>query len=108
MKIIGRSAAQRVDLRTFLKRNRRRTLLWLTLGLCVAALLIAADRAGLLLYPGDDWQRYHNKTFRVTQVIDGDTIDLDCPDHRSPSHLLAVLAPLTGPSPQSTGTTAPL
>jgi micrococcal nuclease len=86
MKTLGRSVTQRVDLRSFLNRHRRRRTLWLTLLLCVVALLIAADRAGLLLYPGDDWQRYHNQTFRVTQVIDGDTIDLDCPDHRSPSH----------------------
>lgn len=58
----------------------------MTLVLCVVVTLIAADRAGLLLYAGDDWRRYHNKTFRVTHVVDGDTIDLDCPDPRSPSH----------------------
>lgn len=31
-------------------------------------------------YNGDDTQRYHDQTFRVIHVIDGDTLDIDTPD----------------------------
>lgn len=30
--------------------------------------------------PGTDQSRYHERTFRVVRVIDGDTLDIDCPD----------------------------
>lgn len=30
-----------------------------------------------------DWNRYHDKTFTVTRVIDGDTFDIDVPDSGS-------------------------
>lgn len=30
-----------------------------------------------------DWNRYHDKTFTVTKVIDGDTFDIDVPDSGS-------------------------
>lgn len=40
------------------------------------------DRAGLFgqRAGGGDTSRYHNKTFRVSRVVDGDTIDLATPD----------------------------
>jgi len=34
-------------------------------------------------YPAGDWQKYHGKTFTVTEVIDGDTLDIDIPDGES-------------------------
>ncbi|MDD4888953.1 MAG: thermonuclease family protein [Phycisphaerae bacterium] len=57
--------------------------------LATSAILLAA--AALVYYlshrgaqsplPGeDDYLRYHNKTFRVVNVVDGDTLDLDAPD----------------------------
>jgi endonuclease YncB( thermonuclease family) len=60
------------------RNRRRRWYVAVTLG--VAALLVLADRGGLLLYRGDDLARYDGRTFRVTRVIDGDTLDLDAPD----------------------------
>ena len=45
--------------------------------------LILADRAGLFgLAPKSDWEKYHNKQFKVVHIVDGDTIDVDCPDGR--------------------------
>ena len=29
---------------------------------------------------GDDWTRYHDRSFRVARVVDGDTLDIDLPD----------------------------
>lgn len=31
-------------------------------------------------YPDGDWRKYHGKTFKVLEVIDGDTIDINIPD----------------------------
>jgi endonuclease YncB( thermonuclease family) len=56
------------------------------LTLLVLAGIYAADRAGLFgsaaaVKPaGPDWPRYHDKTFRVADVVDGDTLDIDEPD----------------------------
>jgi len=59
---------------------------WPAVALVVVALIIVADRAGLFgLRPaptGDDYRRYHGKSFRVVRVIDGDTLDVDAPDGR--------------------------
>lgn len=50
----------------------------------VALLLILADRRGLLLYPGDDLQRYDGRAFLVVRVVDGDTLMVDQPDGQEP------------------------
>ena len=47
--------------------------------------LVAADRAGWLLYDGGDWGRYDGASFMVTQVVDGDTLYIDVPDADQPS-----------------------
>lgn len=46
------------------------------------ALLLALILAGRNqeATPDGDFQKYHQKQFRVHRVIDGDTIDLDIPD----------------------------
>lgn len=52
--------------------------------LLVAGALILADRLGVFgqrTLP--DFETYHGKTFRVTRVIDGDTLDIDHPDRRN-------------------------
>jgi len=36
-------------------------------------------------YPDGDWQKYHNKTFTVVEVIDGDTIDINISDGKHPN-----------------------
>lgn len=55
-------------------------LIWLLLLLLLAVL----DHAGRLGSRGDDRTRYHDRVFRVVEVIDGDTFDIDAPDGRRP------------------------
>jgi len=51
----------------------------------VAAGLVLADRYGVFgRRPVPDFQKYHGKTFRVVHVVDGDTLDVDCPDGDQP------------------------
>lgn len=47
--------------------------------LSIAALL-AGERAFRGPATGSDMTRYHDKSFRVVKVVDGDTLDLDAPD----------------------------
>jgi len=47
------------------------------LGLVVALVLVGPGQQGS---EGGDFPRYNNKQFRVSRVIDGDTIDLAIPD----------------------------
>lgn len=68
------------DLQSALARRRFRRRAWISLLFLLLAGLIAADRSGWLLYPGSDWSRYHGRTFSVTHVVDGDTIDLAADD----------------------------
>lgn len=49
-------------------------------------------------YAEGDWQKYHNQTFTVNEVIDGDTLDIDIPDGEYPDtrvRLLGVDTPET-------------
>lgn len=65
-------------------RPRRRLLrraLWVCAGVTAAVALGVADRAGLFgRAAGSDELTYHEKTFTVDRVVDGDTLDLDHPD----------------------------
>lgn len=58
---------------------------WAVVSLAALVLLSLADHRGLLLGHGDDWARYHGRTFRVTRVVDGDTLHLDAPDADKPT-----------------------
>ena len=49
-------------------------------------------------YAEGDWQKYHNHSFTVNEVIDGDTLDVDIPDGKFPDtrvRLLGVDTPET-------------
>lgn len=63
---------------------------------CVAYDRIAwAPAAG----EGDDWSRYHDQTFSVVHVVDGDTLDIGVPDGDKPKtriRLWGVDTPETG------------
>ena len=49
----------------------------------VLAVLKLADAWGGFGYaPVADFRKYHARTFRVTKVVDGDTLDVDEPDRR--------------------------
>ncbi|MCY2924564.1 MAG: thermonuclease family protein [Planctomycetota bacterium] len=68
-------------------RQRRyllRRLGWLALAGAIAGALALVDRAGLFGEPyAGDVKQYHHATFAVTHVVDGDTLDVDCPDRLS-------------------------
>ena len=60
--------------------------------LAAAAVLLAiyvGDQQGIFgrlpRLVGDDFTHYHGKSFRVTHVVDGDTIDIDEPDRGAPA-----------------------
>lgn len=70
--------------------RRRRTGL-MVLGLLAAAIFIAIDHTSVSYHRqrrhrsdrqirAHDFQKYHAKTFKVINVVDGDTIDVDIPD----------------------------
>lgn len=47
----------------------------------IAGLLVVCDRIGVFgRAPLADTAKYHNQTFRVVEVLDGDTFDVDIPD----------------------------
>lgn len=47
--------------------------------------LAVLDRGFAFFGQPDDYSRYHTKTFRVANVVDGDTLDIDIPDGKSPT-----------------------
>ena len=58
---------------------------WRCCGALLVSLLVVADRAGLFgKAPPADVAKYHLKSFHVVRVVDGDTLDVDCPDGTSP------------------------
>lgn len=61
-------------------RGRWRRYAWPAIVLAVAAVLAVCDRAGLAPVQNDDRARYHDRSFRVVRVVDGDTIVIDAPD----------------------------
>jgi len=50
----------------------------------VAAALIVCERTVQGPIQGGDRSRYHDRTFRVVYVVDGDTLDIDAPDADKP------------------------
>lgn len=43
------------------------------------------------LYTSDDWKKYHEKSFHVAKVIDGDTLDVAIPDGKYPATRVRLL-----------------
>ena len=57
------------------------------LPLAIAVLLIVlvvCRRSPPAPTPGGDYARYHDHTFRVARVVDGDTLDVEAPDNDKP------------------------
>ena len=48
-------------------------------GLLVLALSAVLDRSGAFRYAGDDWRTFDHKSFVVTHVADGDTLNVRAP-----------------------------
>lgn len=62
-----------------------RRLSYVLAALLTAGALAAVDRAGLFgRPPAPDFETYDGKAFRVTGIVDGDTLDVDAPDRGSP------------------------
>lgn len=60
-------------------------------GLSIAAVLLVVVGIGRSIprvgapiaapeHSGSDWERYHDRAFHVTHVVDGDTLDIEIPD----------------------------
>lgn len=63
-------------------RWRRHGLAALVVGLLTAG--VVYDRSTHVSHGGGDQERYHDQTFRVVHVVDGDTLDIDAPDGDKP------------------------
>ncbi len=51
------------------------------IAVCLLALMVMVGRSlRAKTSPLSDWEKYHNKTFQVSRVVDGDTLDIDIPD----------------------------
>lgn len=80
---LGRAAPRPLSLDAWLAGRTRRRLLAVAAVVAVG-LLLALDRTGLLTPTGGDHRRYHERTFTVVRVVDGDTLDVDVPDGAFP------------------------
>ena len=80
------SKSKRPDKLTRRQRQIRRTarkIFFLAGVVAVLVALVLADRAGVFgQAPKDDWDKYHDRQFKVARIIDGDTLDVDIPDGR--------------------------
>ncbi|MCH7591189.1 MAG: thermonuclease family protein [Planctomycetes bacterium] len=61
---------------------RRHASTLLVLALVASGVVCArsVDRSGVAPTPGGDTARYHDQTFRVARVVDGDTLDIEAAD----------------------------
>ncbi len=69
------SARQR-RLRTLGRRSAR----ILAVALIVGGLVLADQLGAFGRAAQGDWDRYHDRQFKVARIVDGDTLDVDCPD----------------------------
>jgi micrococcal nuclease len=71
---------KRIPVDQYLSRRRLQRR-WIAVVIVVSlAAICYADHHGWLLYDGGDWRRYHDNTFTVVAVIDGDTIGIAASD----------------------------
>jgi micrococcal nuclease len=66
-------------------------------------LVVVCARSTRTPVAGDDRERYHDRSFRVARVIDGDTLDVAVPDGNKPVtriRLWGVDSPETGDGPK--------
>ncbi len=62
---------------------RRHMIVCLLIGL--GGLTVVCNRTAVVTPSENDWERYHNQSFRVMRVVDGDTLDIDAPDGVKPT-----------------------
>ncbi|MAX24580.1 MAG: hypothetical protein CMJ19_08750 [Phycisphaeraceae bacterium] len=68
--------------RVLAKRRVRYGLFAITLIISAVGLSLA-DHAGLFVYPGDLLNQYEDRWFKVTRVVDGDTLDIQLEDGKT-------------------------
>jgi micrococcal nuclease len=75
--------------RRYAMSRKKKNILLLMFFFFIVPALVVIDRMGGVslrhtvrrsLYDGDDWKKYHDQSFPVAKIIDGDTIDLAIPD----------------------------
>ena len=80
---MSKSRRGRLTVRRRRLRRTARRALWTAVSVAIVAALALADRAGLFgRATRSDWEKYHGRQFKVVRVIDGDTLDVNCPDGR--------------------------
>ncbi|MFG0248977.1 MAG: thermonuclease family protein [Phycisphaeraceae bacterium JB051] len=72
-----------VPLHRVLARRRMRYGLLAVMAILSAVGLSLADHAGLFVYPGDMLNQYEDHWFKVTRVVDGDTLDIQLDDGKT-------------------------
>ncbi len=73
----------RVPLKQVLARRRFRFGVIAVIAIFSAMGLSLADHAGLFVYPGDMLNQYEDRWFKVTRVVDGDTLDIQLDDGKT-------------------------
>jgi micrococcal nuclease len=63
------------------RRGRQFVMAFVVMAMAAA---VVCDRSTHSTGQGDDQSRYHDRTFRVARVIDGDTLDIEVPDGDKP------------------------
>ena len=83
-----RARSRATPLDQFLSRRGRRRALAAILIPLALGLLSWLDHGGHLIYGGSDLDRYHDQTFTVARVVDGDTLHVQAPDGRHPTTVI--------------------
>src|SRR5437762_1871282 len=85
-------AATREKIAQLLRRRTRWQ--WIAFACAIAIVMTSVlDHAGAFGYPGDDWKRFDQKSFKVTRCINGDTIVISRDSQEVIVHLLGVDSP---------------
>ena len=82
-----------------MRRTTRNALIAAVFFILMPALIVLDRQFGDVLrntiehttYAEGDWQKYHNRSFTVNEVIDGDTLDIDIPDGKFPDTRIRLL-----------------
>ena len=80
---MSKSSAGPLSARQRRLRHLARRGIWTAAVVVVVAAMVLADWAGFFgRATRSDWEKYHGQQFKVVRVVDGDTLDVDCPDRR--------------------------
>lgn len=90
----------RPGLLALLAAQRRRRRIIAIAAVFALTVVVLIDRAGLLMYAGDERSQYDGRTFDVVQIVAGDTLELSDPDRNRPTTRVRLWG-VTTPAPAS-------